>query len=386
MLRRRSRAVARIFAAHARQGDGHDHARHVDVADPRDRHAHAARRRRLLSERRHALRPSRRRQRALLAAHELRPARAAVPGRQDGASADQQPAARPLRGGQGRDRGARRRLCAASSARARASSPCCSAAATRTRTAGIAAPAADRAQAMGVAGAAPIGARRGRCGGGGRRQPAPVEKPGDAAEPRSSPVAERNLPRGETQLRQGPAEAPPRPRCGAEKAPVAVAALEPVAFGASEEMVIAPLPPRRPSHLGLADLPLPPSRPFGLVAQSDSFAVTPLRPGAGLAIASLIDATGSTAGAAGRGAPAQARASARLCAGDRAGAAAAEPAPPREAVVEATTGLRLTTLSKPSTSAFDIVGQRRRRRAGCRRPRSASRWCRLGSTAPISRR
>ena len=51
-----------IFPAHARQGDGHHHAGNADVANSRDRHAHAARRRRLLSDGGHAFRPSRRRQ------------------------------------------------------------------------------------------------------------------------------------------------------------------------------------------------------------------------------------------------------------------------------------------------------------------------------------
>ena len=59
------------------------------------------------------LRPSRRRQRALLAAHEPRPARPHLPGRQDRPPPDRRPAPGPLRGGQGRDH---RRAAAASPA------------------------------------------------------------------------------------------------------------------------------------------------------------------------------------------------------------------------------------------------------------------------------
>lgn len=183
----------------------------------------------------------------------------------------------------------------------------------------------------------------------GAAEPAPVEKHGRRGRPEKLVVAERNLPRGETQLRQGPAEAPPAAAVREKApAPVAVAALEPVAFGASEETVIAPLPPRRPSHLGLADLPLPPSRPFGLVAQSDSFAVTPLRPGAGLAIASLIDASGSTPLPPAEARPPKPEPLLAYAPAIVRAPPAADPAPLREAVVEATTGLRLTTLSKPS--------------------------------------
>jgi uncharacterized protein YcbK (DUF882 family) len=125
--------------------------------------------------------------------------------------------------------------------------------------------------------------------------PAPVEKRGRRSRAEKMlAAAERNLPRGETQLQPGPAEAPPTPATTSEArarpAPAALASLEPIAIG-MEETTIAPLPPRRPSHLGLADAPLPPTRPFGLVALSDGLNI-PLRPGAGAAIANLIDSTG----------------------------------------------------------------------------------------------
>ena len=98
-----------ILAAYAGQGDGHHNAGNAHVAHPRDRHADAARRSRLLPNRGDALRASRRRQCARLAAHELRSTGPAVPRRQDRASAKQWPAAGPLRGGQGGDRGAQQR-------------------------------------------------------------------------------------------------------------------------------------------------------------------------------------------------------------------------------------------------------------------------------------
>ena len=69
MLRARSQGGGGVLAAYPRQGDGQPHHRPVDGADLRDRHASAKGRRRLLSTRK--LRPSRCRQRALLAAHEL---------------------------------------------------------------------------------------------------------------------------------------------------------------------------------------------------------------------------------------------------------------------------------------------------------------------------
>ena len=70
MLRRRSKRGGRVQPAHARQGDGLLPAGRSDRPHPRGRHADAARRRRLLSECRHAVRASRRRQRARLAAHD----------------------------------------------------------------------------------------------------------------------------------------------------------------------------------------------------------------------------------------------------------------------------------------------------------------------------
>ena len=69
--------------AHAGQGDGFLPARRVHRPPARHRHADPERRRRLLPQRLHALRASRRRQRPRLAAHDPRPARQHLPGRQD---------------------------------------------------------------------------------------------------------------------------------------------------------------------------------------------------------------------------------------------------------------------------------------------------------------
>ncbi|ATQ70323.1 DUF882 domain-containing protein [Methylosinus trichosporium OB3b] len=105
---------------------------------------------------------------------------------------------------------------------------------------------------------------------------------------RAIAAAERDLPRGETQLRQGPAEPPALERI--KPSAETVASLEPLA-AAEETPALAPLPPRRPSGLALLGAPLPPARPYGLVALSDGFASVPLRPGAGVAIANLIEAS-----------------------------------------------------------------------------------------------
>ncbi|WP_255608944.1 DUF882 domain-containing protein [Methylosinus sp. Sm6] len=120
---------------------------------------------------------------------------------------------------------------------------------------------------------------------------APVEKPRRGRAEKLLAAAERNLPRGETQLRQ----APPEPAPPERPAPVAVvASLAPAAMNEADPALV-PLPPRRPSGLSLLGAPLPPARPYGLVAAVDGFASVPLRSGAGVAaIANLIDATAST--------------------------------------------------------------------------------------------
>jgi uncharacterized protein YcbK (DUF882 family) len=193
-------------------------------------------------------------------------------------------------------------------------------------------------------------------------EPAPVEKRGRRS--RAEKVlasAERNLPRGETQLQQGPAEAPASD-ARAKPAPAALASLEPIAVVA-EETTIAPLPPRRPSHLGLADAPLPPTRPFGLVALSDGLNV-PLRPGAGAAIANLIDSTGPTpAPAPPEPRPAKPEPLLAYAPTPTLSAASPEPAPaPREiaaalheTVVEPSTGLRLSALPPKPADAERVV-------------------------------
>ena len=83
MLRRRSSAVAKN--SQHMQGKAMDfYLPDVStVAPARHRHADPERRRRLLPQRIHALRASRRRQRPRLAAHDPRPARQHLPGRQD---------------------------------------------------------------------------------------------------------------------------------------------------------------------------------------------------------------------------------------------------------------------------------------------------------------
>ena len=95
----------RALAAHAGQGDGHDDAGLPDVARPRGRHEAPARRRRLVPV--GELRPHRRRRRALVAAHVLRAALRAVPGRQDGAHRLQRADAARLRAGASRAGAAR---------------------------------------------------------------------------------------------------------------------------------------------------------------------------------------------------------------------------------------------------------------------------------------
>ena len=105
MLRPPFEGGGRAFAAHAGQGDGHDHAGLPDVAHPRGGDEARARRRRLVSQR--ELRPHRRRRRALVAAHVLRAALGAVPGRQDGAHRLERADAARLRAGAPRARPAR---------------------------------------------------------------------------------------------------------------------------------------------------------------------------------------------------------------------------------------------------------------------------------------
>jgi hypothetical protein len=179
-----------------------------------------------------------------------------------------------------------------------------------------------------------------------------AEKPGRRGRSEKITAAERNLPRGETQLRQGPAE----PAATPAPAPVAVASLEPIAVGESEEAVLVPLPPRRPSRLGLVDAPLPPARPFGLVASSDDFSI-PLRAGAGNAIASLIDQAIATPAV-----PETRPAKPEPLLAYAPAAAAASP-PPRGAAVEPPTGLRLSNVAKsaaesPATPRIALVPAR----------------------------
>lgn len=192
--------------------------------------------------------------------------------------------------------------------------------------------------------------------------PAPIEKRGRRGRAEKLiAAAERDLPRGETQLRQGPAEAPaPAPSASLREkpAPAAVASLEPIA-NAAEETTIAPLPPRRPSHLGFADAPLPPTRPFGL-ASADGQNV-PLRPGAGVAIAHLIETPGATAAP-----PAEARSAKPepLLAYAPTVAPPADPVPvgreaaaaPREAPADSSIGLRLSAPApKPEDADRPVV-------------------------------
>jgi len=188
-------------------------------------------------------------------------------------------------------------------------------------------------------------------------EPAPVEKRGRRSRAEKMlAAAERNLPRGETQLQQGPTLAPaPASDARAKAAPAVLASLEPIAVVA-EETMIAPLPPRRPTHLGLADAPLPPTRPFGLVALSDGLNI-PLRPGAGAAIANLIDSTTGPTLAPPLPEPRPAKPEPLLAYAPTLSAASAESVPaPREiaamsheTVVEPSTGLRLSALApKPA--------------------------------------
>jgi uncharacterized protein YcbK (DUF882 family) len=195
-------------------------------------------------------------------------------------------------------------------------------------------------------------------------EPAPVEKRGRRSRAEKMLAsAERNLPRGETQLQQGPTEAPaPASDARARPASAALASLEPIAVVA-EETTIAPLPPRRPSHLGLADAPLPPTRPFGLVALSDTLNV-PLRPGAGAAIANLIDSTvPAPAPTPPEPRPAKPEPLLAYAPTPTLSAASPEPAPaPREiaaasheTVVEPSTGLRLSALAPNPVDAERVA-------------------------------
>jgi uncharacterized protein YcbK (DUF882 family) len=179
----------------------------------------------------------------------------------------------------------------------------------------------------------------------GAAEPAPTGKPGRRGRAEKAlAAAERNLPRGETQLRQGPSE--PVALEPTKPSPVAVAALEPIAI-ADDEPPPAPLPPRRPSGLALLGAPLPPARPYGLAPLSDGLASVPLRPGAGVAIANLIDSAASAPPAPVEARPVKpepllAYAPTLQPASDAALPALA-PAPRREAVAEPPSDLRLSS-------------------------------------------
>ncbi|WP_166142624.1 DUF882 domain-containing protein [Methylosinus sp. RM1] len=112
-------------------------------------------------------------------------------------------------------------------------------------------------------------------------------------EPERIVAAERNLPRGETQLSAGPADPPAVSRTAERQKPVTTASL---AISAEEARIeakldaalAAPLPPRRPMFLALAGAPLPPSRPSEFAALASVAAAPPARRAVG-AIASLVD-------------------------------------------------------------------------------------------------
>ncbi|WP_312030582.1 DUF882 domain-containing protein [Methylosinus sp. H3A] len=125
---------------------------------------------------------------------------------------------------------------------------------------------------------------------------APADKPSRREQERIV-TAERDLPRGETQLRAAPAA----PRTTEREKPVAVASL---GLSAEEAMIeakldaaiAAPLPPRRPMFLSLVGAPLPPSRPSELASLASIPAAAPPTAApsaparrAGGAIASLVD-------------------------------------------------------------------------------------------------
>jgi len=129
------------------------------------------------------------------------------------------------------------------------------------------------------------------------RAAADDEESAEAAPPSRIASAERNLPRGETQLRAAPAaESPAAVRSAEREKPVAVASLgisaEEARIDAKLEAAIAaPLPPRRPMFLALAGAPLPPTRPSELASLASIPAAVPPAPArrAGGAIASLVD-------------------------------------------------------------------------------------------------
>jgi uncharacterized protein YcbK (DUF882 family) len=118
---------------------------------------------------------------------------------------------------------------------------------------------------------------------------APIPAPSRREQERIA-VAERNLPRGETQMR---AEPVPVERPAERQKPVAMAALGPSAEEAKidaklDAALAAPLPPRRPMFLTVAGAPLPPTRPSEFGALASIPAAPPARR-AGGAIASLVD-------------------------------------------------------------------------------------------------
>lgn len=131
----------------------------------------------------------------------------------------------------------------------------------------------------------------------------PAGKPGRRGRFEKIAEAEGNLPRGETTLGPGPSEAkadrnaaaPLPPAREDRTAPLAVAALEQTTASAAD----APLPPRRPANLLAWDTPLPPARPIELAALANGAtasagALKAKGNGAGGAIASLMDVTGTT--------------------------------------------------------------------------------------------
>ena len=106
--------------------------------------------------------------------------------------------------------------------------------------------------------------------------------------------AERDLPRGETQLRAGPAEPAVVTRSVERGRPAALASLDISAAeakidGKLDAALAAPPPPRRPMFLSLAGAPLPPARPSELTALASLPAAAPPSRRAGGALASLID-------------------------------------------------------------------------------------------------
>ncbi|MBI3274549.1 MAG: DUF882 domain-containing protein [Methylocystis sp.] len=134
--------------------------------------------------------------------------------------------------------------------------------------------------------------------------------------------AESNLPRGETALGQGPTGADAQKPTAPEKAVAVNAPLEPADGDANVTQTGAPLPPRRPANLTAVAMtaPLPPVRPveFASLAAAPAIAAAPAGAAATVvaippaapqengaravsAIASLIDATGTTPARPGAG-------------------------------------------------------------------------------------